>query len=183
MFYGPFNCISFYKSSRQLSVFLVCSSRLISALLALSTICQSLPSPDIIRSDWLGSKHQPTNSLTAIRWKTLDTPSVAVWGVPTERRKLRSLVQITPHLFKSSINCNENSVFHSAATSQENNNIYVEVDYKSQWRYGPKRRHCNVVPLCNCCWHLTKDTVSIVWCWYIIRPIMSHMCSVVMLAL
>ena len=36
--YGPFNCLSFHKFSRQLSVFSLCSSGLISALLVLSTI-------------------------------------------------------------------------------------------------------------------------------------------------
>ena len=35
---GPFNCISFHKCSRQLPVFSLCSSGLISALLVLSTI-------------------------------------------------------------------------------------------------------------------------------------------------
>ena len=34
--YGPFNCISFHKFSRRLSVFLLCSSGLNSALLVLS---------------------------------------------------------------------------------------------------------------------------------------------------
>ena len=33
--YGPFNCISFHKFSRQLSVFSLCYSDLISALLVL----------------------------------------------------------------------------------------------------------------------------------------------------
>ena len=36
--YGPFNCIYFHKSSPQSSAFSLCSSRLISALLVLSTI-------------------------------------------------------------------------------------------------------------------------------------------------
>ena len=35
--YGPFNCISFYKFSQQLSAFSLCSSGLISTLLVLST--------------------------------------------------------------------------------------------------------------------------------------------------
>ena len=52
--YGPFNCILFQ------SVFSLCSSGLISALLILSTIY--LFSPDINNpSGWLGSKHQWTN--------------------------------------------------------------------------------------------------------------------------
>ena len=61
--YGPFNCISFHKFSQQLSAFSLYSSRLISALLVLSTIYlyENLPSPDIIHSGWLGSKHQVTN--------------------------------------------------------------------------------------------------------------------------
>ena len=36
--HGPFNCISFHKFSRQLSIFSFCSSSLISALLILSTV-------------------------------------------------------------------------------------------------------------------------------------------------
>ena len=36
--YGPFTCISFHKFSQQLSVFSLCSPRLTSALLVLSTI-------------------------------------------------------------------------------------------------------------------------------------------------
>ena len=59
--YGPFRCILFLKFSRQLSVFLLCSSGLISASVVLSTIMslyESLPSLDIIRNGWLGSKHQ-----------------------------------------------------------------------------------------------------------------------------
>ena len=36
--YGPFNCISFHKFSRQLSAFSICSSGLISAVLVLSTL-------------------------------------------------------------------------------------------------------------------------------------------------
>ena len=36
--YGPLNCISFHKFSRQLSAFSLCSSGFISALLGLSTI-------------------------------------------------------------------------------------------------------------------------------------------------
>ena len=58
-FYGPFNCISFHKFSQQLSVFSLCSSGLISALLVLSTIYLFMKvsfSPDIILC------HQLTNS-------------------------------------------------------------------------------------------------------------------------
>ena len=52
--HGPFNHISFHKFSRQLSVFSLCSSSLISVLLVLSTICLFMKfsfSPDIIPSD------------------------------------------------------------------------------------------------------------------------------------
>ena len=60
---GPFNCISFHKFSRQLSVFSLCSCGLSSALLVLSTIYLFMKvsfSPDIILSRWLGSKHKLT---------------------------------------------------------------------------------------------------------------------------
>ena len=49
--YGPFNCISFHKFSRQLSVFLFCCSGLISVLLVLSTVYLVMKvsfSPDVI---------------------------------------------------------------------------------------------------------------------------------------
>ena len=62
--YDPFNCISFHKFSRQLFIFSLCSSGLISALLVLSTVYLFMKlsfSPDIIPSGWLGSKHQLTN--------------------------------------------------------------------------------------------------------------------------
>ena len=61
--YGPFNCISFHKFSRQLSTFSLCSSSLISALLVLSAIYLSMKvsfSPDIIHCGCLGLKHQLT---------------------------------------------------------------------------------------------------------------------------
>ena len=50
VFMALFNCVSFYKFSRQLSAFSLCSSGLISALLVLSTIhkiylYESLPQP------------------------------------------------------------------------------------------------------------------------------------------
>ena len=60
--YGPFNCISFHKFSRQLSAFSLCSSGLIFALLVLSIIYLFMKvslSPDIC--GWLGLKHQQTN--------------------------------------------------------------------------------------------------------------------------
>ena len=65
--YGPFNCISFHKFSRQLSAFSLCSSGLISALLVLSTIYLFMRvsvSHDTILRDWLGLKHQPTSLRT-----------------------------------------------------------------------------------------------------------------------
>ena len=61
--YGPFNCISFHKFSRQLSAFQLCSSGLIFAWLVLSTLYLFMKvslSPGIIHSGWLGSKHQLT---------------------------------------------------------------------------------------------------------------------------
>ena len=51
--YGRFNCISFYKSSRQFFVVTLCSSGYISALLVLWSICLFMKvsfSPDIIPS-------------------------------------------------------------------------------------------------------------------------------------
>ena len=66
--YGPFNCISIHKFSRQLSGFSLCSSGLISVSLVLSTIylCMTVSlSPDIIPSGWLGyKKNQLANELT-----------------------------------------------------------------------------------------------------------------------
>ena len=62
--YDPFKCISFHKSSRQLSTFSLCSSGLISALLVLSTTYLFMKvsfSPGMILCGWLGSKHQLTN--------------------------------------------------------------------------------------------------------------------------
>ena len=62
---GPFDCILFHKLSRQLSFFSFCSSRLISALLVLSTINLFRKvsfSPDIILCGWLGLKHLLTNN-------------------------------------------------------------------------------------------------------------------------
>ena len=51
--YGPFNCISFHKFSKQLSAFSPCSSGLISAVLVLSTTYLFMKvsfSPDVF--DW-----------------------------------------------------------------------------------------------------------------------------------
>ena len=67
--YGHFNCISFHEFSWQLSIFSLCSSGLISALLVLSTIYFYMKvsfSPDIIFSGWLGSKHQIINWLWSL---------------------------------------------------------------------------------------------------------------------
>ena len=73
--YGPFNCISFHNFSRQLSVFSLCSSGFISALLVLSTTYLSFMKvslgPDIILCGRLGLKHQVTGSLL----KNMSTPS------------------------------------------------------------------------------------------------------------
>ena len=71
--YGPFNCISFHKFSRQLSAFSLCSSTLISALLVLLTIYVLLKvsfSPDIILRGWLGSKLQLTINFKPSRIRT-----------------------------------------------------------------------------------------------------------------
>ena len=49
--YGPFNCTSFHKFSRQLSAFALCSPGLISAFFVLSTVYHFKKvsfSPDII---------------------------------------------------------------------------------------------------------------------------------------
>ena len=57
--YGPFNCISFHKSSQQCSAFSLCSADLNSALLILFIyicLCESLPSPAMIHNGWLRSK-------------------------------------------------------------------------------------------------------------------------------
>ena len=59
--YGPLNCFSFHKFSWQLSVFSLCSSGLISALLVLSSVYLFMKvslSPDIILCNWLDLKHQ-----------------------------------------------------------------------------------------------------------------------------
>ena len=72
--YGPFNCISFHKLSRQLFVFSLCSCGLISALLVLSTmfLCMKVPcSPDIISSGWLGSKHKLTLLTCSVGWQVV----------------------------------------------------------------------------------------------------------------
>ena len=57
-------CISVHNFSRQLSAFLLCSSGLISALRALSTIylfTKVSPGPDIILCGWIDLKNQLTN--------------------------------------------------------------------------------------------------------------------------
>ena len=65
--YGLFNCISFHKVSRQLSVFSLCSSGPISALLVLSTtylFMKASISPHVIPSGWR-LKNQLTNCLSS----------------------------------------------------------------------------------------------------------------------
>ena len=64
--YGPFNCISFHQFFQLPSVFWLCSSGLISALLVLSTLHLFMKvsfSPDLTPSGWLGWK-ESTNSCT-----------------------------------------------------------------------------------------------------------------------
>ena len=64
--HGSFNRISFYKFLSQLFVFSLCSSSLISVLLALSAIYLFIKvsfSPDVIHCGWLGLKHQLSNLL------------------------------------------------------------------------------------------------------------------------
>ena len=83
--YGPFNCISFDKFSGQLSSFSLCSSGLISAVLVLSTISLFMKvslGSDIILYDWLGLKHQLTNSLFICKERTeMATPwTVPIWS-------------------------------------------------------------------------------------------------------
>ena len=61
---GPFDCISYHKFSRQLSISWLFFRLLISALLVLSTAYFFMKvslSPDTIPSSWVGSKHQLTN--------------------------------------------------------------------------------------------------------------------------
>ena len=57
--YGPFNCISFHKFSRQLPVFSLYSSGLISAFICL--FMKVSFSPDVIPRGWQSSNHQSTN--------------------------------------------------------------------------------------------------------------------------
>ena len=67
--------VSFHKFSRQLSVFSLSSSGLISALLVLSTIClfvKDLISPDRIPSGWLGSRHHLTNYKSVVFTQALE---------------------------------------------------------------------------------------------------------------
>ena len=62
--YDLFNCISFHKFSRQLSVFSLGSCGLSSAFLVLSTtylFIKVFCSPNIIPSGWFGSKHHLTD--------------------------------------------------------------------------------------------------------------------------
>ena len=62
--YGPFNCISFHKFSRQVSTISLCSSGLISALLVLSTIhLLKTVSQPWCNPLWLTGLKAPTNDL------------------------------------------------------------------------------------------------------------------------
>ena len=73
--YGPFNCISFPKFSRQLSAFSFCYAGLISALLVLSTICffmkvfLSPPRSGELRTQKLKSHLVRTQSLNVLPLK------------------------------------------------------------------------------------------------------------------
>ena len=76
-FYGPFNCISFHKFSQQLSVFSLCSSGLISALLVLSTIYLFMKvsfSPDIILCHQLTNSYLTLCCYRPLSWPTGDPP-------------------------------------------------------------------------------------------------------------
>ena len=70
--YGPFNCISFHEFSRQLSIFSLCCSGLMFALLVTSTIHLFMkdPSPDVVLCGWLGLKHRLTHSLCSFLGST-----------------------------------------------------------------------------------------------------------------
>ena len=72
--YGPFNCISLRKFSRQLSVFSHCSSGFSSALLVLSTIYLFMKvsfRPDVLPMvDWTENTHQ----LTVKLWQCYHRP-------------------------------------------------------------------------------------------------------------
>ena len=65
LFYGPFDCISFFKVSGQLSAFSLCSFGLISTLLVLSTIYHHLFMYVSLSPDknplWLTGLKAPTN--------------------------------------------------------------------------------------------------------------------------
>ena len=99
--YGPFNCISSHKFSKQLSAFLLCSSGLISALLILSTMYlfkEVSISPDIIHCGWLGLQHQLSNSLSQTcthTQKHIHTPEWNTYDMQTDRQAGR---QIKTHL-------------------------------------------------------------------------------------
>ena len=62
--YGPFNCISFHKLARQLSVLSLCSSGFISVLIVLSTVYLfiKLPQPGY-NPLWLTRLKTPINQL------------------------------------------------------------------------------------------------------------------------
>ena len=71
---GPFNCISLHKFSWQFSIFSICSSVLISALLVFSNTYIFMKvsfSPDIIPSGWLGPKYHLING--QVLWLSVNT--------------------------------------------------------------------------------------------------------------
>ena len=92
--YDPFNCISFHKFFRQLSVFLLCSSDLNSALLVLSTIYLFLKvslSLDIIPRSWelrthrLKSHQVRTQSLNVLPLKPGVCQYIAIYATLTAK--------------------------------------------------------------------------------------------------
>ena len=94
--YGPFNCISFHKFSRQLPAFSLCSSSLHSASSALSTIylCMKVSlSPDIILCGWLGLKHQLFFFFFSLC--IIKEPLVCSYFEITSTRKPRGRVKVT----------------------------------------------------------------------------------------
>ena len=91
--YGPFNCISLHKFSRQLSAFLLCSSSgLISALMVLSTIYsldESLPQP-WYNPLWLTGLKAPINLLTPSSPQFLHiSDPFGFWPTPTPQSSPR----------------------------------------------------------------------------------------------
>ena len=93
--YGPLNCISFHKFSRQLFAFSLCPPGLISVLLVLSAMffffMKVSFSPDIVLCGWLGLKHILTNELTKplrdwLCWSCCANFLQVVWQLPHSLR-------------------------------------------------------------------------------------------------